>query len=285
MKLKILLVLVGLFVEFSAMAGDLEQGLAAYNKQNYEEAMNWWVIAAKQGNADAQYNLGVMYDNGRGVPQDYKEAAKWYQLAAMQGHASAQHNLGVMYEVGRGIPQDDSEAVRLYQLAANQGNASAQLNLGYMYAHGRGVPQDDSEAVRLFQLAANQGNDVAQLNLGNRFSIGKGVPQNYSEAKKWYSLAAEQGNQAAKDKLDSLPDKIKLASKERKNIKAFRTSIKDGSETNCGPVIEVKGKLLKVAYAIENYGNEHWIRREEVFPPEYGCRFFNGNYVSPGYQN
>ena len=64
----------------------------------------------QQGDAQAQNNLGVMYENGRGVPQDYDEAVKWYRLAAAQGDADAQNNLGVMYENGRGVPQDNEEA-------------------------------------------------------------------------------------------------------------------------------------------------------------------------------
>ena len=66
--------------------------------QDYAEAVKWYRLAAEQGDAVAQYNLGVMYDNGQGVPQDYAEAVKWYRLAAEQGYAHAQRNLGVMYD-------------------------------------------------------------------------------------------------------------------------------------------------------------------------------------------
>ena len=61
---------------------------------------------AEAGYDVAQFNLGVMYDNGQGVLQDYKEAVKWYRLAAEQGYADAQYNLGVMYDNGEGVPQD-----------------------------------------------------------------------------------------------------------------------------------------------------------------------------------
>ena len=79
---------------------------------------------------NAQYNLGIMYYNGQGVPQDYAEAVKWYRLAADQGDAYAQYNLGVMYDNGEGVPQDYKEAVKWYRLAAEQGHAKAQYNLG-----------------------------------------------------------------------------------------------------------------------------------------------------------
>jgi TPR repeat protein len=76
--------------------------------ENYAEALKWFRLAADQGLADAQNSLGVMYHNGRGVPQNYAEAVKWYRLAADQGYAEAQTNLGVMYANGRGMPQGRS---------------------------------------------------------------------------------------------------------------------------------------------------------------------------------
>ncbi len=84
------------------------------------------VKMAKGGDADAQNNLGLMYDNGQGVPQDYTEAVKWYTKAAEQGDADAQNNLGLMYDNGQGVPQDYTEAVKWYTKAAEQGDADAQ---------------------------------------------------------------------------------------------------------------------------------------------------------------
>ncbi len=115
-----------------------------------------WRPLAKQGNANAQYNLGVMYDKGRGVPQDYAEAVKWYRKAAEQGHAKAQYSLGVRYANGRGVPQDDAEAVGWWRKAAEQGNAGAQYNLGVMYGKGQGVPQDYVLAHMWFDLAVSK---------------------------------------------------------------------------------------------------------------------------------
>jgi hypothetical protein len=109
---------------------------------------------------------------------------------AEQGDALAQYDLGVMYTTGQGVPQDDTEAVRWYRLAAEQGYASLQYSLGAMYAAGQGVPQDDTEAVRWFRLAADQGGASAQYNLGVMYNLGRGVPQDYVEAHKWYNLAA-----------------------------------------------------------------------------------------------
>ena len=76
---------------------------------------------ADQGDANAQFNLGVMYASGLGVPQDDVQAAAWYRQAADQGHADAQYYLGVMYATGQGVPQDFTQAVAWYRQAADQG--------------------------------------------------------------------------------------------------------------------------------------------------------------------
>ena len=83
-------------------------------------------------------------------------------LAADQGHAQAQTNLGAYYYNGYGVTQDYDEAVRLYKLAVDQGDANAQYNLGQCYKHGFGVLQDLKEAQRLYKLAADQGHALAQ---------------------------------------------------------------------------------------------------------------------------
>ena len=120
------------------------------------------LVAAEQGDATAQVNLGYLYENGRGVPQDYKEAAKWYRLAAEQGDASAQNNLGYMYKNGRGVPQDYAEAVKWYRLAAEQGDAYAQNNLGVRYRKGEGVLQDNVMAHMWYNIASANGDTDAR---------------------------------------------------------------------------------------------------------------------------
>ena len=112
---------------------------------------------AEQGDAEAQYQLGIMYAVGSGVPEDFVESVRWARLAAEQGHGGAQTSLGVRYRYGRGVPEDDVEAVRWFRLAAEQGNAEAQYNLGTLYAEGEGVPQDNVLAYMWFNLAAAQG--------------------------------------------------------------------------------------------------------------------------------
>ena len=87
-------------------------------------------MEAEQGDAKAQYNLGVMYANGKGVPEDDKQAVKWYRLAAEQGVANAQYNLGVMYDRGDGVPEDKVLAYMWWNLAAANGIEDASTNKG-----------------------------------------------------------------------------------------------------------------------------------------------------------
>ncbi len=116
-------------------------------------ALRLWRSLADRGDADAQYNLGVMYNNGDGVPRDYAEAMKWHRKAADQGNGNAQFHLGFMYDHGRGMPQSSAEAAKWYRLAANQGIAIAQFKLGIMYHDGQGLPRDYVQAHMWFNLA------------------------------------------------------------------------------------------------------------------------------------
>ena len=90
----------------AAQAGDVEDADAAFVKKDYATALTKWRSAAQQGSASAQFSLGLMYDEGKGVAQDFKEAVRWYKLAAAQGNAKAQFNLGISYGKGEGVAQD-----------------------------------------------------------------------------------------------------------------------------------------------------------------------------------
>jgi TPR repeat protein len=89
-------------------------GVSGQDVSDFEETKR----LAEQGEAYAQYNLGLMYDEGEGVPENNAEAVRWYRLAAEQGYARAQSNLGFMYSNGEGVPENNAEAVRWYRLAA-----------------------------------------------------------------------------------------------------------------------------------------------------------------------
>jgi TPR repeat protein len=176
-----------------ASAQDFVTGYDAYTVGDYAMAYSNFLPLAEQGNARAQNYLGLMFEDGRGVPQGDAEAVRWYRLAADQGNAWAQNNLGVMYRTGRGVPQDDAEALRWYRLAADQGNAGAQYNIGRIYQYEQGVSQDNAEAARWYRLAADQGNANAQFSLGAMFESGHGVLQNYVLAHMWFNISGANG--------------------------------------------------------------------------------------------
>jgi TPR repeat protein/ABC-type uncharacterized transport system substrate-binding protein len=165
-------------------------------------------LAADQGHALAEVDLGFFYEVGRGgLPKDDREAVGLYKRAAEQGNALGQNNLGRFYQAGRGgLPQSDEEAARFYRLAADQGNGFAQNNLGALYARGRGgLPKDDREAAGFFKRAAEQGIAPGQSNLGLFYSNGRGgLPQSDEEAARLYRLAADQGNAFAQSNLGFL---------------------------------------------------------------------------------
>ena len=194
------------------------------------EAFARCLMAAKQGDADAQYKLAGMYATGRGVEQSYIGVVKWLRNAAEQGHRDAQVHLGMIYQDGiGGVAEDDAEAIKWYRMAAKQGDesaqsaikfledapetarqqralaeqgdADAQCYLATLYARGRGVPQSYAEAAKWIRKAAEQGRAVPQFLLGRIYSEGKGVAQSDVEAAKWYRKAAEQGYQDAQYEL------------------------------------------------------------------------------------
>lgn len=113
-------------------------GYQSYLKGDYKAAYDEWLPLAELGDAEAQYNLGVMYDQGASVDQDLGKAASWYRKAAEQGFMDAQTNLGMMYYRGEGVPGDRTEAARWFQLAADKGDTEAAALL-------KRIAHEDSE--------------------------------------------------------------------------------------------------------------------------------------------
>ncbi len=142
-----------------------DQGMSAYMAKQYETAIKIWRPLAEGGDAKAQYYLGVMYADGKGVKQDYSEAIKWYRKSAERGSTIAMVALGHMYENGKGIAQDIPKALKWYKKATDKKNMTG--------LKGRS---------RYRQLA---GVSAAKSELGRIYALGLGVPQNFSEARKW----------------------------------------------------------------------------------------------------
>ena len=140
---------------------DVNSGVKAFDAGDYGRALRIWRPFAEQGDANAQFNLGLLYDYGYGMQKDHAHAVRWYQMAAERGQVEAQFQLGVMYGSSRGVLQNYVEAVRWFRIAAKQGHADAQFHLGVMYAIGRGVPQEYATAHMWFNIAAANGVDDA----------------------------------------------------------------------------------------------------------------------------
>ncbi len=100
---------------------------------------------AVRGNANAQYQLGALFYQGKGVQRDFVQAFLWYRRAAQQGHADAQYSLGNMYLMGEGIKQDDYQARQWYEKAAEQGHGSAQHNLESLQRIAIAEPEPESD--------------------------------------------------------------------------------------------------------------------------------------------
>ena len=132
----------------TATAAPVNDAAAAYLKGDYAHAIKIFRPLAAQGLAQAQLQLGLSYNLGKGVTKDYQQAVKWSRLTADQGDAYTQYSLGWMYVRGKGLTQDYQESAKRYHLTATQGLAQAQLLLGLSYNLGKGVTKDDREALK-----------------------------------------------------------------------------------------------------------------------------------------
>ena len=146
-----------------AQESQFEKGIQAAHRGEYALAIELWRPLADAGDLKAQTYMGLMYDNGWGVPQDYAEAHRWFKGAAEKGYAKAQYHLAFSYHQGRGVQRSQTEALKWYNLAAAQGNGPAQYNLGRIYAHGLVVRRDLVEAYKWLALAAEDPSSIAPL--------------------------------------------------------------------------------------------------------------------------
>ena len=162
LRLSIVLVLSLVCLALPAWA-DFQAGMDANNREDYATALREWRPLAEQGDALAQYHLGLLYRKGRGVPQDDVQARQWYAKAAAQGQAKAQFHLGTLYFNGEGATKDYQQALRWFRLAADQGEALAQTKIAIMYDEGQGVSKNFVQAYKWYSLAATNGDKPATL--------------------------------------------------------------------------------------------------------------------------
>ena len=185
-----------------------EDGFEAYQRGEFGTAREIWEPLAKAGDLRAQYNLGLIWSEGRGVRQDRKKAVDWWQRAARGGHVRAMHNLALAHIAG--IPdetksghavQDYGAALAWLEKAAERDFPNSLYSLGKMYQYGLGVKQDDARAASLFMKSAEQGFVRAQYNLAKAYRDGAGVKRSTDESLRWFLAAAEGGYAKAQYKM------------------------------------------------------------------------------------
>jgi len=229
-KHKVAAELAMLLVSTGAALGDTAAGMQAFRNKDYQAAFREWKAAAEAGQAEAQFDLGLLYAQGLGTRRDLTEAANWYRKAAEQGNAQAEFALGQMYSRGWGAPRDTVDAMRWmqmandpvsdgpptewariegygieqdpkqaaywYEKAAEQGHPEAQYNLARLYATGQGVPRDQGQALHWVRAAASQGYAPAQARFGMRYATGNGIVQDHRLAYFWLTLAFLHGDKS-----------------------------------------------------------------------------------------
>lgn len=187
----------------------------------YLDALGWYSRAAEAGDAEAQYYLGVMLEQGLRGKADPTAALRWYQRAAVQGHAEAAFRLGSLLELGKGAAKNLSQAAAWYQKAAEGGVARAQFNLALMFGQGRGVERDLKAALAWFEKAAEGGIAEAWPQLALHYAIGAGGKRDPQKALMALEIGAVLGqgdNAAFRDALIAKlsPEQIAAAKRQAK---------------------------------------------------------------------
>lgn len=154
---KLMCIALILFASLAHAAGDNQRGIDALNQGDLKKAYQMFMALAKQGDAQAQSNVGAMYSHGMGVPKNEKQAVYWFEKSAKQGNNNGQFNLGTAYYKGNGVSKNYKKALVLFNKAARQGNAQAQSNVGLMYTLGEGTLQNYQQGYMWLNLARYNG--------------------------------------------------------------------------------------------------------------------------------
>lgn len=214
--------------------------IRSLSKKYKEKAFQCFLKVAKQGNAKAQYALGVYFDIYCYDNPAPELAYEYYLIAAEHGYPPAQEMVGRIFYSGYHkvynrfpfnlwgtdtIPINSKNALLWYSLAAEQGDANALYSLGNCYIKGGVVSQSYDKAIDLFTKAAEQANSRAQVTLGDCYAEGKGVPMDWKKAVLWYTKAAEQGEDEGMDKLALCYEKGLGVPRDMNKAKEWRAKI------------------------------------------------------------
>ena len=170
------------------------EGIAAWNIQDYPTALQKFRPFAEEGDPEAQFYVGFTYFQGLGVTQDNFEAEKWLKKSALQGETNAYSALGFIYrQNGERTLQNVDEAIKWYSLAVDLGDEDAQHNLAGIYVSGWNVPKDVAKAIELHTTLAERGNSDSQICLGIIYHYEDSDFEDPEKALYWYKKAASQG--------------------------------------------------------------------------------------------
>ena len=217
----------------------------AFSMQMWEQLLKEQLEQANEGDADAQYGVGIKYLKGQGVKRDRKEAIHWLERAATSGHEGAndkllrmqdqqkqfkkllvkaeagnlkaQYEVGIMYLKGKGVETDGRKARSWIGKAADRGVNKAVTRLGILYYKGEGGAKDYRQALKLFR-GVSSDSVLAQYYLGEMYADGKGVSRNYTTAIEWYEKAADGGFQRASGKIINMDEEQKMEKRRKINV-------------------------------------------------------------------
>ena len=186
----------------ASVAAPFEAGLNAMDREHYATAYRAWKKLADQGAAEAQNNIGHLYEQGFGVSQNYTEAMNWYRKAADQGLAEAQHNMGMLYYHGYGVAENQRTAASWFKRAALQDLVDAEYMLGLAYHEGKGVELNYQLAKHWFKKAALKAYGNAQFMHAFMLQAGAAGKSKPFEALIWSEVARLNGQPSTSDIAD-----------------------------------------------------------------------------------
>jgi len=160
-----------------------------------EDRVQWFRSMARNGDVEAQLQLGKLYYyGGRGILRNYEAAAEYFQMAAAEHEHNAIGFLGHMYIHGLGVSKNNNTALKYLRLAVDHNVAFAMKTLGSLHLHGYAVEKNVEKAVKYLKKAADRGLAEAKYRLGTLYRKGVGVSQNFGEALNHFSSAAAMGH-------------------------------------------------------------------------------------------
>ncbi len=253
-------------------AGNYNTGAFYFANGDYNTALQIWAPLAQEGNPAAQYSIGLLYDQGKGVKKDPQTALKYFQAAIKQNLPAAQYYLGVKYYAGLGVKKSPEKALDLVtraaengfgpaqhalaaryltgrgtslnleqgvfwlEKAADQNDMDAMRDLGFLYYQGMGVKMNWVKARKLLLDPAEEGSALAQYVLGEIYAKGgHGITQNISQARHWYSKARQSGNSDAAKRLKELSAGHSAGSHKKPATVKAATDVKQTAQTKSAP--------------------------------------------------